>query len=104
MNNFSKSKYYVFSNIVLLTKFVILIFSRVLALQSGGSAVQDIIDKTMRVEAQKDDIQKQVDATNKRIQGEEDQISNLDSQGTKIRGDGEKLKGDVKTLVRHMHL
>ena len=31
----------------------------VLALQSGGSAVQDIIDKTNRVEAMKNDLQKQ---------------------------------------------
>merc|ERR1711993_165032 len=32
----------------------------VLALQSGGSAVQDIIDKTNRVVAAKDDVQKQL--------------------------------------------
>merc|ERR1712020_347805 len=45
----------------------------VLALQSGGSAVQDIIDKTNRVEAQRNDLQKQMDALNKRIKDEEDQ-------------------------------
>ena len=33
----------------------------VLALQSGGSAVQDIIDKTNRIEAMKNDIQKNDD-------------------------------------------
>merc|ERR1711935_756022 len=38
----------------------------VLALQSGGSAVQDIIDKTNRIEAQKNDLQKQVKETHAR--------------------------------------
>merc|ERR1719403_228866 len=38
-----------------------------LALNSGGSAVQDIIDKTNRLEAAKNDIQKQVDQTKQRI-------------------------------------
>merc|ERR1712186_208344 len=33
----------------------------VLALQSGGSAVQEIIDKTNRIEAMKNDVEKQVD-------------------------------------------
>ena len=68
----------------------------VLALQSGGSAVQDIIDKTVRIEGLKNDLQKQLDDTNNRIQGEEDQITNLDSQGSKVRSDGERLKGEVK--------
>merc|ERR1712018_748489 len=36
----------------------------VLALQSGGSAVQEIIDKTVRVEAMAADVQKQVDEVN----------------------------------------
>merc|ERR1712001_65328 len=43
----------------------------VLALQSGGSAVQDIIDKTNRIVAAKDDVQKQLNETNARIKGEE---------------------------------
>merc|ERR1719215_1977336 len=42
----------------------------VLALQSGGSAVQDIIDKTTRLENARNDLQKQVDQTNNRIAGE----------------------------------
>merc|ERR1712020_241062 len=33
----------------------------VLALQSGGSAVQEIVDKTNRIEGMKNDLQKQVD-------------------------------------------
>merc|ERR1712173_321338 len=52
----------------------------VLALQSGGSAVQEIIDKTNRIEAMKNDVEKQLDETNGRIRAEEDQIVNLESQ------------------------
>merc|ERR1711953_1414569 len=42
----------------------------VLALQSGGSAVQEIIDKPPRLENARNDLQKQVDETNGRIRGE----------------------------------
>merc|ERR1712088_1102155 len=52
----------------------------VLALQSGGSAVQDIIDKTNRIEAMKNDLQKQLDETNNRVRGEEEAISSLEGQ------------------------
>merc|ERR1711884_407648 len=74
----------------------------VLALQSGGSAVQDIIDKTNRIEAMKNDLQKQLDETNGRIRGEEDQISNLESQASKVRSEVDRLKGEVKQLEQQM--
>merc|ERR1719216_298344 len=74
----------------------------VLALQSGGSAVQDIIDKTNRIEAMKNDLQKQLDETNKRIQGEEDAIANLESGAGKVRSEADKLKGEIKTLESTM--
>merc|ERR1719350_57498 len=74
----------------------------VLALQSGGSAVQDIIDKTNRIEGMKNDLQKQLDETNGRIRGEEDIIANLESQGSKVRSEGEKLKGQVKQLEQQL--
>merc|ERR1711879_860510 len=45
----------------------------VLALQSGGSAVQEIIDKTNRIEAMKNDVQKSLDEVNNRIAGEKAQ-------------------------------
>merc|ERR1711910_194631 len=38
-------------------------------LSSGGSAVQDIINKTERLEAAKNDVEKQVNDTNKRVKG-----------------------------------
>merc|ERR1711936_1157692 len=74
----------------------------VLALQSGGSAVQEIIDKTNRIEGMKNDLQKQLDETNGRIRGEEDQISNLESQSSKVRAEADKLKGEVKQLEQQM--
>merc|ERR1711936_518970 len=70
----------------------------VLALQSGGSAVQDIIDKTNRIEAMKNDLQKQMDETNARIRCEEDAIASLEAQSAKVKADADKLAGDVKTL------
>merc|ERR1719414_2253154 len=74
----------------------------VLALQSGGSAVQDIIDKTNRIEGMKNDIQKQLDETNNRVRGEEDAIANLEAQCGKVRGDADRLKGEIKTLESSM--
>merc|ERR1711868_351078 len=70
----------------------------VLALQSGGSAVQEIIDKTNRIEAMKSDVQKQLDETNARIKGEEDAIANLQAQCGKVRADADKLKGEIRSL------
>jgi myosin heavy chain 6/7 len=70
----------------------------VLALQSGGSAVQDIIDKTNRIEAMKNDLQKQMNETNARIQGEEDAIATLGSQSNKVQQDADKLRGDILKL------
>merc|ERR1711881_567189 len=74
----------------------------VLALQSGGSAVQDIIDKTNRIEAMKNDLQKQLDETNLRIRGEEDAIANLDAQAGKVKQDADRLRSEVKQLESTM--
>merc|ERR1711863_222204 len=70
----------------------------VLALQSGGSAVQDIIDKTNRIEAMKNDVEKQLRETQGRIKGEEDQKASINSQASKVKADADKLKGDIKEL------
>merc|ERR1712184_131472 len=51
-----------------------------LALQSGGSMVQDIIDKTTRIEAQAADVQKELDGVNARIKGEKAQKVALEGQ------------------------
>jgi len=74
----------------------------VLALQSGGSAVQDIIDKTNRIEAMKNDVQKQLDETNNRVKGEEDAIASLESAGGKVRQEADTLKGNILVLESGM--
>merc|ERR1711883_32947 len=56
----------------------------VLALQSGGSAVQDIIDKTVRVEAMAADVQKQVDDVNARIKGEKEEKNLIGQAQSKV--------------------
>merc|ERR1712036_94563 len=56
----------------------------VLALQSGGSAVQEIIDKANRVEAMAMDVQKQVDEVNARIKGEKDEKNSIGQQQAKV--------------------
>merc|ERR1719278_2163528 len=70
----------------------------VLALQSGGSAVQDIIDKTTRLENARNDLQKQVDATNVRIKGEDDTINGIEQAGVKVTTDAVRLREEIKNL------
>merc|ERR1719391_161527 len=68
----------------------------VLALQSGGSAVQDIIDKTNRVEAMAADVQKQLDEVNNRIKGEKQQMDSIGQQVTKINAQKASLGEEIK--------
>merc|ERR1712038_986850 len=70
----------------------------VLALQSGGSAVQDIVDKTNRIEAMKNDVEKQLNDTNKRVAAEEEQKAQISQQCDKVKADAGRLKGEVKEL------
>merc|ERR1719447_2372081 len=69
-----------------------------LALNSGGSAVQDIIDKTNRLEGMKNDLQKQVDDTKKRIASEEDVIAGIQQSGNKVTADANRLRDEIKEL------
>ena len=68
------------------------------ALNSGGSMVQDIIDKTNRMETAKNDVQKQLDECNKRIKGEEDVISQVQNGSMKVQNEAIKLKDNIKYL------
>ena len=68
------------------------------ALSQGDSAVQDIIDKTNRAEAARNEAQKQVDETNKRIKAEEDLIADLGSSGGKVIAEATRLREEIKTL------
>merc|ERR1712242_395301 len=74
----------------------------VLALQSGGSAVQDIIDKTNRIEAMKNDVQKQLDDTNNRVKAEEEQKVAISQQASKVKSDADRLRGEIKVLESQM--
>merc|ERR550519_630538 len=69
-----------------------------LALSSGGSAVQDIIDKTNRLEAARNDVQKQLDETLKRVKGEEDLIAGIEQSGIKVTADANRLRDEIKNL------
>merc|ERR1711976_1003075 len=70
----------------------------VLALQSGGSAVQDIIDKTNRVEAMAADVQKGLDEINNRIAGEKTQMDAINAAMAKIGSTKAALAADIKAL------
>ena len=52
-------------------------------LASGGSAVQDIINKTERLEAAKNEVEKQVNDTNKRVKAEEELIHSIEQSGSR---------------------
>ena len=73
-----------------------------LALQSGGSAIQEIVDKTNRIEAMKNDLQKQVDDTNARIRNEEEVKSSINAQASKITMEADKLRGEIQELETTM--
>merc|ERR1719356_1033096 len=67
-----------------------------LALKSGGSAVQDIIDKTVRIENQAADVQKELGAIMDRIKAEKEQMNALESQRIKIDATVAQLEGDLQ--------
>merc|ERR1712088_513274 len=70
----------------------------VLALQSGGSAVQEIIDKTVRVEAMAADGQKQVDEVNARIKGEKEEKNLIGQAQSKVNAQKGALGEEIKAL------
>merc|ERR1712142_1412442 len=67
-----------------------------LALKSGGSAVQDIIDKTTRVEAQASDVQKELGGILDRIKVEKEQMNALEAQRIKIDSTVAQLEGELR--------
>merc|ERR1711922_45957 len=67
-----------------------------LALKSGGSAVQDIIDKTTRVEAQASDVQKELGGILDRIKVEKDQMKALEAQRMKIDATVSQSEGELQ--------
>merc|ERR1711937_812953 len=69
-----------------------------LALKSGGSAVQDIIDKTTRVEGMAADVKKSLEGVLARIKGEKDQKSALEMQMNKTNATVAQLKDEIENL------
>merc|ERR1719449_73936 len=70
----------------------------VLALQSGGSAVQDIIDKTVRVEGMAQEVQKSLDEVNNRIAGEKAQMDSISGAMSKINATKATLAAAIGDL------
>merc|ERR1712088_839345 len=70
----------------------------VLALQSGGSAVQDIIDKAMRVEAMAADVSKQVTEINARIKGEKEEKNLIGQAQSKVTAQKAQLAEEITAL------
>merc|ERR1712123_158917 len=69
-----------------------------MALDGGGSAVQDIIDKTKRVENMALDVEKQASDVEKRIKGEVQQKQTLEQQMSKVTSQVSQIQGEVSTL------
>merc|ERR1712042_422562 len=69
-----------------------------LALKSGGSAVQEIIDKTTRVEAMAADVKKSLDEVTARVKGEKEQKKALEMQMQKTNATVAQLEGEITTL------
>merc|ERR1712029_73753 len=64
-------------------------------MESGGSAVQDLIDKTNKVEGQKNELQKQVDDLANKIRQEEDSKGSVNAQVSKMKQESEKVKNEI---------
>merc|ERR1712055_1244778 len=68
-----------------------------LALKSGGSAVQDMIDKAVRIENQAADVQKDLEQVNARIKGEKATKQQLEATMAKTNATVMQLEGEVAT-------
>merc|ERR1719283_779908 len=68
-----------------------------LALKSGGSAVQEIIDKTTRIEGQAAEVQNELAGVNARIKGEKAQKVAFEGQIQKINSTVAQLEGEIQT-------
>merc|ERR1711931_344876 len=69
-----------------------------LALKSGGSAVQDIIDKTTRIEGMAADVQKSLSDCAARVKGEKEQKAALEMQMQKTNATVAQLEGEITSL------
>merc|ERR1712172_434393 len=68
----------------------------------GGSAVQDMIDKAVRIENQAADVQKDLDQTNARIKNEKAQKVALEGTMAKTNATVAQLESEVATQEGHL--
>merc|ERR1712001_322810 len=73
-----------------------------LALNSGGSAVQDMIDKAVRIENQAADVQKDLDQTNARIKNEKAQKVAFEGTMAKTNATVAQLESEVAVQEGHL--
>ena len=67
-------------------------------LKSGGSAIDELVDKTKRLEASKHDLKKQVNDLNSRIEAEEDLLRTIEQSQQRVSSEGNKLKEEIKEM------
>merc|ERR1719435_397566 len=73
-----------------------------LALKSGGSAVQDIIDKTTRIEGQAAEVQNELSGVQTRIKGEKAQKVALEGQIGKINATVAQMEGQAAEVQNEL--
>ena len=66
-----------------------------LALKDGGSIVEEVINKTKRLEQMKNDLQKQVEDVKTRVKEEENIKASITMQKEKLKHEGKKLGNEV---------
>ena len=69
-----------------------------ICLLGGASSVQDIINKTERLEAARNEVAKQLEECNKRVKGEEDLITGIEQSSIKVTSDANRLRDQITTL------
>lgn len=69
-----------------------------MAIDGGGSAVQDLVDKTKRTEGMAADIEKQVSSVEKRVDVEIQQKQQLEQQMNKVTSQVSQIEGEVRSL------
>merc|ERR1712013_659169 len=69
-----------------------------MAIDGGGSAVQDLVDKTKRTEGMAADIEKQVSSMEKRVDVEIQQKQQLEQEMNKVTSQVSQIEGEVRSL------
>ena len=73
------------------------------ALEGGANIVQDMMDKTKRIENQAAEVEKQISDLEKRVKNEQQVKQNLEQQMQKITSQVAQIQGEVSNLERAMN-